>query len=229
MSVGLLFSKNTFRFHVDGLAHHPTSLKSPEIFGAFGRPDRFHLLREIKNLEIVVNASTTGHWVTKRHRERLDYFVRILQEHAGDQNQQSLLSNITIRFDAHRKNRSVYATNRGQPYTYGCEVYNKSQYTYGFEPLAALRGIKTVVVDGLPAWYSRCLKCCIIGEGGDVLPVEYPAEVKRRKITSPSGYRRYEMVVVTTRKWTQPILNWHEFATRNGIKLPNSNVIEQNF
>ncbi|KAF2105796.1 hypothetical protein BDV96DRAFT_655270 [Lophiotrema nucula] len=226
---GLLFSKNTFRFHVDGLAHHPTSLKSPEIFGAFGRPDRFHLLREIKDLEIDVNASTTGHWVTKRHRERLEYFVDMLREHAGDENQQSLLTNLTIRFDARRKNRSVYATSRGQPYTYGTEVSTKSQYMYGLESLAALRGIEKVVVEGLPPWYSRSLERCITGQGGDISPVNYPLEIKKRKITSPSGYNRYEMNAVTTRKWTQPFLNWHEFATRNGIELPSRNVIEQHF
>ena len=83
-------------------------------------------------MEIPISGIAT-HWTAKRHRARLDYFIRILKEHADDENQRSLLERLTVHADWGRSQNVMY----------------------NLESLASLRGIQDVDIKGiyLPTWY----------------------------------------------------------------------------
>ncbi|KAF2264095.1 hypothetical protein CC78DRAFT_533535 [Lojkania enalia] len=224
-ALAILYGENTFQFCVDGLSHSPKSLQSPQIFGPLGRDISLPLLRNLRSIEIVVSISTPGHWATKRHRSRLELFVNVLKAHADDENQKSLLKHLKVRFDGRSKSRGA---NGSTKFWYGPEFRNKHEYIFGLESLAALRGIEEVEVDGLPDWYARCLELCINGTGGDILPLDYPDILVKRKVDSKvqGGRPRFKKAWQTTRVWYQPTLNWEEFATRNGVELPHHHVVD---
>ena len=89
---------------------------------------------------------------------------------------------------------------------------------FGLESLATLRGIRDVKVTGVSQWFAECLQLCIQGKGGKVQEIDWPVvEITRRK--GVKSYRR-KKVLVSTRKWHQPTLDWREFAERNHVEVP---------
>jgi hypothetical protein len=63
---------------------------------------------------------------------------------------------------------------------------------------------------------------CIQGKGGDVLETDWPLVMTKRKLKT-TRFRWTEVTKVSwvsTRKWYQPMLNWKEFAERNGLHVP---------
>ena len=145
----------------------------------------------------------------------MEYFVEVLKEHADDENRKSLLQDLAVEVrlgnGAHymRINPSCYIS---QP------PADSEKYMFGLESLASLRGIKDVEISGVPEWYAKSLQLCIQGNAGEVQEVNWPLiEVKRRRGGSTSKTIKGW---VTTRKWYQPMLNWKEFAERNGITIP---------
>lgn len=90
---------------------------------------------------------------------------------------------------------------------------------FALEELAALRGVEEVDVTGVEPWFARCLECVMTGKGGDVREVDWPlVEITRQKGTSKKRKKAW----VTSRKWYQPMLDWKEFAERNGIEIPET-------
>ncbi|KAF2733293.1 hypothetical protein EJ04DRAFT_439321 [Polyplosphaeria fusca] len=222
----IFYGENTFQFSIDGLPHKPVSLHSPYIFGPLGRPISLPLLRNLRRIELVVSVSTTGHWVTKRHRARLEHFVDVLKEHADDENKKSLLTNLTVRCDARTKTRGQHIRyGQHSIYYYGSEVPHKELYMYGVEPLAQLRGIEQVKVHGLPDWFANCLELCIKGDGGHLLPKKYKAKGKLVTYKTHLGGRiRTKSVQKSAKTWNKPLLDWKEFARRNCIERPSKNL-----
>jgi hypothetical protein len=166
----------------------------------------------MRNIEMVIEARRHDHWAMKRHRSRLEYFVSVLKQYADDDNQKSLLTYLQIKYE--RPHSDTWAGN----------LHYQKQHMYGLESLASLQGIKHVDVEGehLPDWYAKCLQICINGTGGDVLPIDYPDIKIKKRI--PGFHKRYEMVWQTTRAWHHPILNWDEYAERNGVDMPAGGV-----
>lgn len=210
----VLYGENTFQLMVDGLPHKPISIASPLIFGPLGEPNRLHLLRNLRSVELVVSLDDNNNWVVKRHRGRLDHFVQIIKQHADDINQKSLLKYFKVRVEFFLETEAPFST----AYTwYRRPAKNVEKFMFGLESLAVLRGIEEVEVAGVPEWYAKCLELCIQGKGGDVEEINYPlVEIKRTK--GWGGPKR--KVWVSTKKWYQPALNWKEFAERNGIGVP---------
>ena len=73
-------------------------MRSPYIFGAFGHPHRLALLRNLRRICIHVAPDIDSHWAVKRQRARLEYLVEILKEHADENNQKSLLQDLSVDF-----------------------------------------------------------------------------------------------------------------------------------
>ncbi|KAJ4363067.1 hypothetical protein N0V83_010187 [Neocucurbitaria cava] len=204
----VLYGSNTYKFGVDGLPHYPISLQSPLIFGPLGTDVHLPLLRNLRSIHINVRLDQHGRWTVIRQRARLDYFVKILKEYADDENKKSLLQELKIELKPPTSNGRVGVL----PPTTEIE-----QYMFSLESLASLRGIKHVEVIGPLDWFAQCLRLCIQGKGGDVQEVEWPlVKIQRRRGLT----RQKKDAWVTTRKWYQPMLNWKEFAERNGIPLP---------
>jgi hypothetical protein len=135
----------------------------------------------------------------ERLRSRLEYLVKILKQYADDDNQKSLLDSLHIVYQHTKHPQS-----------------KESNYLFGLETLADLRGIKDVRVTGVPPWFGQCLELCIKGRGGEVKHVDYPEViVKKRK----RGQTKWQKNLTTTRKWQNPILDWKVFAERNEIEL----------
>ncbi|KAF2648864.1 hypothetical protein K491DRAFT_698552 [Lophiostoma macrostomum CBS 122681] len=206
----VLYGENTFVFRVDGDSHRPKSLESPRIFGVLGHSHRIHLLRNIRSISILMGNSSTGkvtHWVAKRHRARLEYFIRILKEHADDENQRSLLERLTVQID-------------WKP---------SPKLMYNLESLTGLRGIQDVDIQagGIPEWYAKCLQLCIEGNGGDLQPIDYPLVLRQKSKKSNAPRRRPSVQIwETTKLWHDPVFNWEEFADRNGIDRPQLHPVD---
>ncbi|USP73568.1 uncharacterized protein yc1106_00842 [Curvularia clavata] len=217
----VLYGMNTYTFVVHGRRLWPNSLRNPYIFGAFGYPNRLSLLRNLRRIHIAVTHDVDSHWAVKRQRARLEYLVEILKEHADDDNQKSLLQDLTVDF---RPTSVGIGKNSGfslDPRFHGPRRVpeDAEKFMFGLESLVALHGIKDVRVTGLPEWYARCLQLCIQGKGGQVEETDWPlVQVKRRV----NGVRRGKKTYWTTlRRWYQPMLNWIEFAERNEIPVPD--------
>jgi hypothetical protein len=138
-------------------------------------------------MEIPISGIAT-HWTAKRHRARLDYFIRILKEHADDEDQRSLLERLTVHADWGRSQNVMY----------------------NLESLTSLRGIQDVDIKGnyLPTWYSKCLQLCVQGKGGNLLSIDYPLLLKRKlkKSNLPRRQKTYIKVWETTKLWHDPVL-----------------------
>lgn len=219
MTSAVLYGTNTYKFTVDGSAHFPKSMTSPLVFGPFGNEDGawLYILRNLRSIRIDCVIDLDSHWAVKRQRSRLEYFVTILKQHADDENRKSLLEDLHVHF-------RIKSTDQ-PPASYGHRYLNKiskpsETFMFGLESLATLRGIKDVRITGVPQWFAQCLTLAIQGKGGDVLDAEWPQEeVKRTKLTD-SGNRKTKKAWVSKRQWWQPVLEWREFAMRNGVELP---------
>lgn len=215
----MLYGSNTYTFRIDGNPRFPKSLQSPQIFGPFGDTppggqSRLPLLRNLRHIKIIVSSDCRrqrDYWVVKRQHARLEYFVQILSQHSNDVSKRSLLQGLTVQCGDRNPNGGFDDT-FSLPYL--------ERHMFGLESLAALRGIKRVDVTGVPDWYAKCLQLCIQGQGGDVQETDWPlVEVKRQ--VSGAVTKRYRKVWVTTRRWYQPLLNWKEYAERNGVEVPD--------
>lgn len=210
---------NTYTFVVHGRQLWPYSLRNPHIFGAFGYPHRLSLLRNLRRIYIAVTPDVHSHWAVKRQRARLEYLVEILKEHADDDNQKSLLQDLTVDFRPTSigigRNLRFALPPGGHALR---DTRDAEKFMFGLESLVALRGIKDVRVTGLPEWYARCLQLCIQGKGGQVEETDWPLIQVKRRVSRLSRGRK--MHWITLRKWHQPMLNWIEFAERNEIPVP---------
>ncbi|KAF2877586.1 hypothetical protein BDV95DRAFT_481506 [Massariosphaeria phaeospora] len=207
----VLYGENKFCFMVDSNQHIPLSLHSPLVFGPLGLGHRLGLLRNLRTIHLDVDTNDADvAWAVRRHRGRLDLFARILNEHAGDANQESLLTRLHVALHARpTSSETALIAETGQQ--------RRTRHMFALESLAALRGIEEVHIEGVPPWFGECLERCMQGQGGDVLAVEWPDVWVKRK-AHPNA--RPKKRLVTTRKCYQPIFNWKEFAERNGIAVP---------
>jgi hypothetical protein len=209
----ILYGSNTYKFAIHGNAVFPKSLRSPDIIGSLGHPDRLALLRNLRkiHIEIVPGFDSKDHWSIKRQRSRLQYVVDILKEHADDQSQKSLLQELKINLKL-PASHSVDDNHRRR---------SMEKFMFGLESLASLRGIKDVRFTGLPEWYAKCLQLSIQGEGGEIQETDWPLiEVTRRTIIRNHWNKKKTRHWVTTRKWYQPTLDWKEYAVRNNVPIP---------
>jgi hypothetical protein len=213
----MLYKSNTYKFIIDSNPHIPNSLQSPRIFGPFGESDRLPLLRNLRSISIAIVSNKATHWCVKRQRARFKYFVSVLKQHSDDDGKKSLLHDLTVHM--HEIHSWTYP--------------NKEDYMFSLESLADLRGIKDVSITGVPDWFAQCLQLCIQGSGGDVREFEWTRReatngekgkkrVKgRKRATRWTNTKRKVSVSAETRKWWQPMLDWKEFAVRNGVSLPD--------
>jgi hypothetical protein len=204
----VLYGSNTYKFTITSSAHYPISLASPLIFGPFGdlNGSRLPLLCNLRSIRIELVLDDDDHWAVKRQRARLEYFVDILKQHSDDENRKSLLEELVIDVQIELTEPTP----------------NVEKFMFGLESLATLRGIKKVTITGVPDWFAKCLALCIQGKGGDVLETDWPLVMKKRKLKT-TRFRWTEVTkvsCVSTRKWYQPMLNWTEFAERNGVVVP---------
>ncbi|KAH3952311.1 hypothetical protein HBH53_049740 [Parastagonospora nodorum] len=208
----ILYGSNTYLFTINSHPHQPSSLRSPQIFGAFGYNDRQLLLRNLRSITVDVSINDSSHWDVKRLRTRLDYFVEVLKQHADDANQSSLLTQPTV-YMADRSHLHWRMRNVGPPMA--SERPEIDKYMFGLESLVGLTGIKDVTVGGVPEWYAKCLQLCVQGRGSEVKETEWPlVKVKHAK--------KKKVKWVSTRQWWQPVWNWKEFAERNGVEMPEN-------
>jgi hypothetical protein len=191
-------------------------MKSPRIFGPFGDSDRLPLLRNLRSIHITINLNDHTHWSVKRQRARLEYFVSILKQHADDKHKSSLLQDLQITFGKlHRTLHQIRYHPRPLPAPAHAV---EEKYMFGLESLTALRGIKDVEIKGVPEWYAQCMKLCISGKGGEVKETEWPdVQVTRKK---KMVWQKGRTAWVTSRQWWQPVVDWREFAERNGVDVP---------
>ncbi|KAF2125127.1 hypothetical protein P153DRAFT_253500, partial [Dothidotthia symphoricarpi CBS 119687] len=214
----ILYTSNTYLFIINSQAHSPLSLRSPQIFGLWSHPTHLPLLRNLPTIHLSISLDHSPgveHWTVTRQRARLAYFVEILNQHANDKTRKSLLQHLVI-------NVSCIASARHNPKTPSPPLPLPSipveKFMFALESLAALRGVQNVQITGVPDWFARCLQLCIRGRGGDVREVVWPVvEVVRKR----GVYRKARTKWVTTRKWYQPMLDWREFAQRNGVVMPD--------
>lgn len=195
-------------------------MQSPQIFGPFGTAEHLPLLRELRSIHLEVSISDTTHWVVLRQRARLEYFISVLKEHADDDDAKSLLQKLTVHLGPiHRPQTFSRCGMPQRPLPTDSTV---DRYMFGLESLADLHGIADVEVTGVPEWYAKCLELCVQGKGGAVERTEWPGVRKKKVKKSAWGQVKKSKGVqmVSSRKWWQPVLNWVEFAERNGVEVP---------
>jgi hypothetical protein len=142
----------------------------------------------------------------RRHRTRLQNFVQVIKEHADDAAKASLLTDLSVKMSSRYDPVWIFQ--------------DDPQGIFALEELTPLRGIKNVEVGGeVPAWFAKCLQCCIQGHGGDVKEQNYPlVEVKQKKKKGTGFAKKPKWV--ETKQWYSPRFDWADFAERNGIELP---------
>ncbi|KAH7121007.1 hypothetical protein B0J11DRAFT_581768 [Dendryphion nanum] len=224
---GVLYGENTFNFTIDAQARQPKSLRSPEIFGPFGTPERLPLLRELRSVHFNVKLTELGHWAVERHRGRLGYFISVLKEHSDDTNQKSLLQRMVVKFTVCVDEYGERYYHRDEPGTsiWPRPLFNarsSHEMTFGLESLASFHGVKDVKIEGdVPDWFASCLELSIQDKGGDVLELEYPEVMTKKVARSSERTKRTKWVMKSTKRWYDPKYNWKAFADRNGIEMPN--------
>jgi hypothetical protein len=220
-SPAVLYGSNTYEFTINGDAHFPVSLASPQIFGPFGMDDGLHLplLRNLRSIHIELLLDTDSHWAVKRQRARLENFLRVLKQHSDDETRKSLLQELNVCVRIPLRSSMFLYTSRHQSTT---RPVDSHKFMFGLESLSTLRGIKKVVITGVPEWYAKCLQTFIQGKGCEVLETDWPLVQVKRSVGSTKRRltKKTKKVWATTRKWYQPTLNWKEFAERNEIDVP---------
>lgn len=219
----ILYGSNTFEFQITSNPHFPISLQSPQIFGPFGTPEHLPLLRELRSIHLEVSISDTTHWIVKRQRARLEYFISVLKEHSDDADKKSLLEKLTVHLGPVQRRQTF--SRCSMPHVPHITRSTLDNYMFGLDSLAELRGIVEIRVTGVPEWYARCLELCIRGEGGEVQRTEWPVVEKKKKKkakkTARGQVKRSKGAkMISTRRWWQPVMNWMEFAEKNGLEMP---------
>jgi hypothetical protein len=162
-------------------------------------------------------------WTRIRLRARTQYFVDILQEHAGDANKQTLLTQLDVSIAAWKSSIRCSRPRWGLGilrHKQNSDIRTVSdQLMFALEPLESLRGISYITVHGAPEWFKQCLEMRIRGEGGDLKILNWPTKTVRRQ---QKGSRKRVEVEVSTRQGWQPMFDWRHFAARNGISLPET-------
>jgi hypothetical protein len=191
------------------------------MFGPLGLPYRIHLLRDLRRIELTLIVDELTSWSRLRHRARTQYFVDTLQEHAGDANRQSLLTQLRVHIRAMERGfrcvRPRWSIDDLRRKEKSGKWTISEKVVFVLEPLASLQGIVDVAIHGAPDWLKQCLEMRIRGEGGELKTLEWPAKVVKRK---QKGSRKKVELEVSMRKGWQPVLDWRQFAVRNGIALP---------
>ncbi|KAF2637629.1 hypothetical protein P280DRAFT_483038 [Massarina eburnea CBS 473.64] len=206
----ILYGENEFTFNIASWSYPKNSLSSPLIFGPLGEPHRLHLIRNLRNIQIIFLVEMhrfPDHWTVARYRGRIEHFIKVLKQHVDDENQKSLLKTLRIKFCP--------------PSTLMLHEH-RSYVMYPLEALISMSGIENVSVEGVEDWFAKCLEMCIKGQGGDVKEIKWPMVRKKTRKADMHGSKN---MYVTTRKWFQPELDWAEFAERNGISRAFSEYI----
>lgn len=194
-----------FAITINAQAHVPLSLKSPLIFGPLGQPHQLHVLRDLQHIMLRIEIDEDSSHAVVRQRARTQYFVDVLKEHAEDHNKKSLLKTLEVRIRGHFLHP---ADRRARIDT----------HMFVLEVLTGLQGIGDVKILGLQPWFAQCLSLHLTGQGGQaVSKLDWPMRVTRRR---RSTFAKFQKTEVTTREYWQPMLNWKEYAVRNGIELP---------
>jgi hypothetical protein len=168
----------------------------------------------MRSIHIHMILDADSHWVMKRQRARLEYFVEILKAYADDDDRKSLLQELNVEVSTD----TAKTQSRFDRPNYFPPPKDSEQFMFGLESLATLQGIKDVKVTGVSEWFAQCLQLCIQGKGGEVQETDWPlVEVIRSRGLASNKRKK---VWVSTRKWYQPTLNWNEFAERNKINFP---------
>ena len=183
--MAFIFGKNIFRFYITGGTDRPISQRSPRAFGPLGLSHRIHLLRDLRRIELALMADDLTSWTQLRLQARTRYFVDILQEHAGDANKQSVLTQLDV---------SIGVRERSIPRARPCWVFEdlrrmeksetrtvSDQLLFALEPLASFQGISDITVRGAPDWFKQCLEMRIRGEGGELEILNWPTKTVRRQ------------------------------------------------
>lgn len=86
-----------------------------------------------------------------------------------------------------------------------------------------MTGVDEVTCGGIPPWFGECLAMRIRGQGGELERLHWPTvkTKKRRKVE----YSRAKTVEVSAWKSWDAILDWLDFAQRNGILVPDGHTI----
>lgn len=225
-SLAILYGQNTFNFNINAVAKYSDESK---VFGLFADPSRKHLLRDLRRITLHINLNDYSRLAVKRHRERLQQFVQELQKFSHDSQNKSLLKKLKVEWFSTSLEWHHDSTLQitGIP-SVARRSDNEIQkdYIFGLEGLTALSGVEDVEIIGrhVPLWLIECLRRCVKGIAKAPLPIVYPELVVKRMDREKfiGAKRTYKYVAVSTKKWCDPLLNWTEFADREGIEIPET-------
>ncbi|KAF2444975.1 hypothetical protein P171DRAFT_485051 [Karstenula rhodostoma CBS 690.94] len=206
----VLYGQNTYNININiNTNAFSKGLDGSNVFGLFDDPARKHLLRDLRAITLHINMDDGSPLAMEHHRQRLQRFVRELQMYSHDSEQKFLLRKLKVDWHATPPRRPAKGV---------------MAYIFGLEGLTALSGINEVEFTGtyVPPWLIECLTRCLKGSAEPPSPIDYLETVvrKRQRDKGDGVERRHKNVVVSTKKWCDPCLNWAEFANREGIKIP---------
>jgi hypothetical protein len=219
--MAFVFGKNIFSFHITGTVDRPISLRSPLAFGPLGSPDRIHVLRDLRCIELTLMANDLTSWTRARLQARTQYFVDVLQEHAKDASKQSLLTKLDVRIAVRERS---YRCSRPRWSFEDLRRKRDSEIRtvpdrllFALEPLASLQGTPDITVSGVPDWFKKCLEMRIRGDGGELETLNWPTKIVKRQ--KKENRKKIEVEVSTRQGW-HPVFDWRQYAARNSISLP---------
>ncbi|KAF1843418.1 uncharacterized protein K460DRAFT_418481 [Cucurbitaria berberidis CBS 394.84] len=206
----IFFDRNEISLYIDG---HKRGSSVP--MGPFGLYHSQALLRDMRNIRLVLNINESTDQAWGPFRGRLQQIVRELRRHSEEPTEKSRLKNLTLGIA--RYGQDYVYDDAQQELGYGDIIERVENCMFIFEALTELRHngtVKKVKVTGVPLWFAKCLKASITGRGGDVFQTTRHIRYVKRWYTCL--VRRS----LLTDFYDEPIYDWKEFAERNGIAVP---------
>ncbi|KAF2824399.1 hypothetical protein CC86DRAFT_408477 [Ophiobolus disseminans] len=145
----------------------------------------------MRYIHISLVITEWGYWAGTRLHGRVEYFVRTMTAHAEDEGKKSLLKRLSVIVEPSPMQYQIM-----------------EEYMFALGALCALNPIAEVCIMVVPEWFKKCIEMKVKGLGRDVEVVDW-------KNKGRGGEK-----VGVRRKWFQPMLEWKDFAARNGIGLP---------
>ncbi|KAJ4361387.1 hypothetical protein N0V95_001898 [Ascochyta clinopodiicola] len=169
----------------------------------------------MRNVKLVLEAYRPA----AEHEQFLGSFVEIISAHGEDAFNRSMLKRLKVRLevDGHKCEYDELApASSAAASMFYLANRRIEDCMYTVETLTKLPKVERVKILGPQAWLVQCLETCIQAGGGSaVLELCWPTK-KVRKTKHHAAYRR------SLRSANQPILDWQQFAQRNGIVLSES-------